>query len=59
MVHPYADKPSNLILLEATKKFEELTTEPPLVLYTAPRVYTKEAQLILQGRYLPDPSSSF
>ena len=43
MVHPYAGKAANLVLLEAVKCGRPaLTAEPPLIVYESPGRYTKE-----------------
>jgi len=43
MVHPYADKEANMVLIEATKDGGAfLKVESPLVIYEAPNKYTEE-----------------
>jgi len=47
-VHPYAGAPASTILLEARKHGGiEAAIEPPLILFEAPGVYTKEARAVL------------
>ena len=43
MVHPYADKPANMVLIEAVKCGNaQLTTEAPLIVYNSDGSYTDE-----------------
>ena len=43
MVHPFADKEANLVLIEAVKGAGTfLKTEPPVIVYELPGVYTRE-----------------
>lgn len=47
-VHPYADTRASVILIEARKGGGvELQVEPPLIVHTAPGVYTNEARAML------------
>lgn len=50
-VHPRADGPARLVLVEASKVQEALVVEPPLFLYNsdAPRDYTAEANAMFDG----------
>jgi tRNA1Val (adenine37-N6)-methyltransferase len=48
-VHPYKDAPATTILLEARKSGGvEVRIEPPLILYDAPGVYSKQARELLE-----------
>ena len=43
MVHPYADRKPNMVLVEGVRGGKPyLTVEPPLVVYEQPGIYTKE-----------------
>ena len=43
MVHPYADRKPNMVLVEGVRGGKPyLTVEPPLVVYERPGIYTKE-----------------
>lgn len=43
MVHPYADKAANMVLIEAIKGGRsQLTTEPPLIVYNKDGSYTEQ-----------------
>jgi tRNA1Val (adenine37-N6)-methyltransferase len=58
-VHPYADAPATLILLEARKGGGvEVSIDPPLVLWQSAGVYTAAAQAILSGDKMTTPSTS-
>ena len=47
LIYPYADKPANLVLIEAMKDAKPmLHPEPPLIVYEAPGVMTQELQRI-------------
>jgi tRNA1Val (adenine37-N6)-methyltransferase len=47
-VHPYLDAPATTVLVEARKNGGiELAVEPPLILYDAPHVYSREARELL------------
>jgi tRNA1(Val) A37 N6-methylase TrmN6 len=47
-VHPYADAPATTVLIEARKGGGvEAKVEPPLILYSAPRILSAEARAIL------------
>jgi tRNA1Val (adenine37-N6)-methyltransferase len=49
-VHPYADSPATLILVEARKGGGvEVSIEPPLILWESASVYTAEVRTILNG----------
>ena len=42
LVHPYADKEPNMVLIEALKGGNSrVTVEPPLIVYKEPGVYTE------------------
>lgn len=50
LVHPYADRPANLVLVEGIRDGGvELRVMPPLVVYRAPGVYTDEVLRIYGG----------
>ncbi len=43
LVHPYIDKPPNMVLIEAVKEGNpRIKIEKPLIIYKAPGVYTEE-----------------
>ena len=43
MVHPFADKEPNMVLIEAIRGAKpRITVEPPLIVYQKPGVYTDE-----------------
>ncbi len=43
MVHPYVDKEPNMVLIEAVRGGRSmLKTDPPLIVYKEPKVYTEE-----------------
>lgn len=47
IIYPYADKPANLVLIEAVKDAKPgLLSMPPLIIYEKPGVYTKEVSRI-------------
>jgi tRNA1Val (adenine37-N6)-methyltransferase len=47
-VHPYTDAPATTVLVEARKHGGiELAVEAPLILYDAPRVYSRQARELL------------
>ncbi len=47
MVHPYADREANLVLIEAIRGGNaRVTVEPPLIVYTEPGRYTDEVRAI-------------
>lgn len=47
LVHPFADKEANLVLLEALRGGNSrITVEPPLIVYDEPGVYTEELRKI-------------
>jgi tRNA1Val (adenine37-N6)-methyltransferase len=49
LVHPYKNAPATTVLLEARKGGGvEVCVEPPLILYDAPGVYSKEARELLE-----------
>lgn len=55
-VHPYADSPATMILVEARKGGGvEVSIEPPLVLWESAGVYTAEVRAILNGATLAAP----
>jgi len=48
-VHSYKNQPATLALLEASKgKKFTLSVEPPLIIYEAPKIYTREVQALMQ-----------
>ena len=48
-VHPYNNAPATTVLLEARKGGGvQVSIEPPLILYDAPGVYSKEARELLE-----------
>lgn len=48
-VHPYMNKPATTVLLEARKGGGvEVCVEPPLILYDAPGVYSRQARELLE-----------
>jgi tRNA1Val (adenine37-N6)-methyltransferase len=54
-VHPYRTAPATTVLLEARKGGGvEVCVEPPLILYDAPAVYSKEARELLEQVASPD-----
>ena len=47
LVHPFADREANLVLIEAVRGgHARITVEPPLIVYERPGVYTEELQKI-------------
>jgi len=47
-VHPYIDAPATMMLVEARKHGRtEIAIEPPLILYDAPHIYSREARTML------------
>lgn len=49
-IHPLADRPANILLLEGIKNGRPgLTIEPPLIVYDENRQYTKEFQNYYEG----------
>ncbi|MGO9267272.1 MAG: tRNA1(Val) (adenine(37)-N6)-methyltransferase [Candidatus Binataceae bacterium] len=55
-VHPYADSPATMILVEARKGGGvEVSIEPPLILWESAGVYTAEARAMLDGDKLAAP----
>lgn len=49
LVHPYADKNANMVLIEAVKGGNaQLTVEQPLVIYEAAGVYTQEVKQLYE-----------
>lgn len=47
-VHPFSDAPATTVLIEARKNGGiEVAIEPPLILFDAPGVYSREAREIL------------
>lgn len=47
LVHPFADREANLVLIEAVRGGNQrITVEPPLIVYEQPGVYTKELRKI-------------
>ena len=57
MVHPYADKNANLVLIESVKCGRpSLKVEPPLIVYEEPGRYTEDI-LEIYGM-LPDQTGS-
>lgn len=47
-VHPYMDASATMMLVEARKNGGiEVAIEPPLILYEAPRIYSREARAML------------
>ena len=56
-VHPYMDAPATTILIEARKNGGiEVAIEPPLILFDAPGVYSREAREILGEVARPSPA---
>ena len=50
MIHPYSDKPSNMVLIEAVKGGRtQLDTEPPLIVYNRDGSYTDELLKMYNG----------
>lgn len=50
MIHPYSDKPSNMVLIEAVKGGRtQLDTEPPLIVYNRDGSYTEELLKMYNG----------
>ena len=50
MVHPFADKPPNMVLLEAVKGGKpRLSCESPLIIYEKPGQYTREVRELYEG----------
>lgn len=53
MVHPFADKEPNMVLIEAIKGAKpRLKVERPLIVYEKPSIYTKEIYEIYNMEYL-------
>lgn len=49
LVQPYADKEPNMVLVEAVKGGNSMIKiAPPLIIYEAPNIYTKEVQELYQ-----------
>ena len=47
LVHPFADREANLVLIEAVRGGNQrITVEPPLIVYEQPGVYTEELRKI-------------
>lgn len=47
LVHPFADREANLVLIEAVHGGNaRITVEPPLIVYDQPGIYTEELQKI-------------
>ena len=53
MVHPFRDRPANMVLLEGVLGGGRwMKTEPPLILYESPGRFTEEV-LLLYGKETP------
>ena len=58
-VHPYADSPATLILVEARKGGRvQASIQPPLILWASAGVYTAEARAMLHGVTLATPDGA-
>jgi tRNA1Val (adenine37-N6)-methyltransferase len=58
-VHPDADGPATLVLVEARKGGGvEVSIEPPLVLWQQAGIYTAEARTMLEGDWVPAPTGN-
>ena len=50
MVHPFLDKPANMVLIEAVRGGKPMMkVEPPLIVYKIPGEYTDEVKEIYYG----------
>jgi tRNA1(Val) A37 N6-methylase TrmN6 len=50
LVHPYVDKEPNMVIVEAVKGGKSrITIEPPMIVYSAPGVYTEQLLKTYEG----------